>query len=79
MAIKKNGVVVKDAMNKTIAVKVDNYQKHSLYGKRVLKSKKFYAHDEKNVSKAGDSVTIIECRPLSKTKRWMLITNKAEI
>ncbi len=70
----KSGVVVSAAGDKTIVVRVDSYMKHSLYEKRVLKSKKFYAHDENNSCKVGDHVTIVESRPFSKLKRWKLVT-----
>jgi len=70
----KKGVVVSAAGDKTIIVRVDSHVNHSLYGKRVLKSKKFHAHDEKNACKVGDLVTVSECRPLSKLKRWTLVT-----
>lgn len=71
MRIKK-GVVTSNKGDKTIVVRVDSYSKHPLYEKRVLKSKKFHAHDEENTCKEGDLVIIQECRPYSKKKRWML-------
>lgn len=64
------GVVVSDAMNKTRVVQVERRVRHALYGKEIKKSKKFYAHDEKNESRLGDRVRIVESRPLSKLKRW---------
>ncbi|AQY49898.1 30S ribosomal protein S17 [Listeria grandensis] len=67
------GRVVSDKMDKTITVVVETYKKHSLYGKRVKYSKKFKAHDENNVAKAGDLVRIAETRPLSATKRFRLL------
>ncbi|OEH93197.1 30S ribosomal protein S17 [Bacillus solimangrovi] len=67
------GRVVSDGMDKTITVLVETYKKHSLYGKRVKYSKKFKAHDENNSAKMGDIVTIMETRPLSKTKRFRLV------
>ena len=67
------GVVVSDKAEKTITVKVETYKKHPLYGKRVKYSKKFTAHDETNVAKTGDVVEIMECRPLSATKRFRLV------
>ncbi len=70
----KNGIVVSASGDKTIVVRVDSYVKHALYEKRVLKSKKFYAHDENNSCKVGDQVKVVECRPISKMKRWTLVT-----
>ena len=67
-----SGVVVSDRMQKGITVKVERRVKHPVYGKYVRKSSKIHAHDEKNACKIGDTVTVIECRPLSKTKTWML-------
>lgn len=68
------GTVVSDKMDKTITVVVDNYKKSPLYGKRVKVSKKFHAHDEEGLAHIGDVVTIVETRPLSKTKRFRLLT-----
>jgi len=70
--VKKVGIVVSDKMDKTIVVKVERQFMHPLYKKIVKKHKKFKAHDEKNESHIGDTVEIIECRPLSKQKRWSL-------
>lgn len=67
------GTVVSDQNDKTITVLVTTYKKHPLYGKRVISSKKFRAHDEKNEAKNGDVVRITECRPLSATKRFRLV------
>ena len=67
------GVVVSAVNDKTITVKVETYRKHPLYSKRVKYSKKFTAHDEQNIAKAGDVVEIMETRPLSKTKRYRLV------
>jgi small subunit ribosomal protein S17 len=67
------GTVVSDKNEKTITVLVTTYKKHPLYGKRVISSKKFRAHDEKNEAKTGDVVKITECRPLSATKRFRLV------
>ena len=67
------GIVVSDKMDKTITVVVDTYKKHPLYGKRVKQSKKFHAHDEEGIAKIGDKVTIVESRPLSKTKKFRLV------
>jgi small subunit ribosomal protein S17 len=66
------GVVVSDKMDKTVVVKVDRLVKHSLYNKYIKRSVKYKVHDEKNSCKMGDRVQIIECRPLSKDKRWNL-------
>lgn len=66
------GVVVSDKMEKTVVVKVDSLVKHSLYSKYIKRSVKYKVHDEQNSSKVGDRVQIIECRPLSKDKRWSL-------
>lgn len=67
------GTVVSDKMDKTIVVLVETYTKHKLYGKRVKTSKKFKAHDENGVAKMGDTVRIMETRPLSATKRFRLV------
>ena len=67
------GRVVSDKMEKTIVVRVDRMAKHSLYGKPVLRSKKFMAHDENNECRIGDTVTIGETRPLSARKCWELL------
>jgi small subunit ribosomal protein S17 len=64
------GVVVSDKMEKTVVVKVDRLVKHSVYSKYIKRSVKYKVHDEFNSSKVGDRVQIIECRPLSKDKRW---------
>lgn len=64
------GVVVSDAMNKTVVVKVERRYAHPLYGKQVTRSKKYHAHDENNEYSVGDRVRITETRPLSKLKRW---------
>lgn len=69
----KSGVVTSNKMDKTITVKVERKVKHPLYGKFVKKSTKFHAHDEKNECSIGDTVRIMESRPMSKTKRWRLV------
>ena len=69
----KLGVVSSNRMDKTITVKVERKVKHPLYGKFVKKSTKFHAHDEKNECSIGDTVKIMESRPMSKTKRWRLV------
>ena len=68
----RTGIVVSDKMNKTIVVSIENRVTHKKYGKVIAKTKRYKAHDETNESKIGDFVTIIETRPLSKTKRWLL-------
>jgi small subunit ribosomal protein S17 len=67
------GKVVSNKMNKTITVSVERSVKHSIYGKFIKKTKKFYAHDEHNQCDIGDLVLISETRPLSKLKRWRLV------
>jgi small subunit ribosomal protein S17 len=67
------GVVISDKMDKTITVAIERKMKHPIYGKFVKTTKKFKAHDEKNEGKVGDTVKIMETRPLSKTKRWRLV------
>ena len=67
------GEVVSNKMNKSIVVAVKTKMKHPMYGKFVNKTSKFYAHDEENTCGVGDSVRIMETRPLSKTKKWRLV------
>ena len=76
----RRGVVVSDAGDKTIVVKVDVIKSHPRYKKVVRRSVKFHAHDEQNTAGVGDTVRIVETRPLSKTKRWRLaeIVEKAK-
>ncbi len=69
----KTGRVVSSKMNKSITVVVESKMKHPIYGKFVSKSTKFTAHDEKNDCGVGDTVRIMETRPLSKTKNWRLV------
>jgi small subunit ribosomal protein S17 len=64
------GVVVSDKMDKTVVVKVDRIVKHPVYNKYIRRSATYKAHDNENSCKAGDRVLIVECRPLSKDKRW---------
>ena len=68
------GQAVSNKMDKTIVVMGERRVKHPLYGKFIRRSTKYHAHDEKNECNIGDTVTIKECRPLSKTKSWMLVT-----
>ncbi len=67
------GVVSSNKMDKTITVKVERKIKHPLYGKFLKKTTSFHAHDEKNECSIGDTVKIMESRPMSKTKRWRLV------
>ena len=67
------GVVVSNKMDKSIVVAVERKEKHPMYGKFVKKTTKFVAHDEKNECSGGDTVRIMETRPLSKTKNWRLV------
>ncbi len=67
------GRVVSDKMDKTITVMVERRVAHPIYGKYVKRSTKLHAHDENNESKMGDTVSIEECRPLSKSKSWRLV------
>lgn len=67
------GKVVSDKMDKTIVVAVETYKKHNLYHKRIKYTKKFKAHDENNDAQIGDTVKIMETRPLSKDKTWRLV------
>lgn len=69
----RTGVVSSSTREKTITVKVERRIQHPMYGKFVKVTKKFHAHDEENVAGIGDTVLIMETRPLSKTKRWRLI------
>ncbi len=69
----RNGIVVSDKANKTIVVNVQRQVVHPKYGKIVRLNKKYKAHDENNDCRAGDTVRIMETRPLSKTKRWRLV------
>ena len=69
----RTGVVSSNKMDKTITVKVERKIKHPLYGKFLKKTTSFHAHDEKNECTKGDTVRIMETRPLSKTKNWRLV------
>jgi small subunit ribosomal protein S17 len=69
----RTGVVVSDKMDKTVVVVVERRYAHPLYGKQVTRSKKYHAHDENNEYNVGDTVRIMETRPLSKQKRWRVI------
>ena len=69
----RTGKVVSDKMDKTIKVAVEDHVKHPLYGKIVKRTYKLKAHDENNECKVGDTVKVMETRPLSKDKRWRLV------
>ena len=69
----RTGKVVSNKMDKTIVVAVENHVKHPLYGKIVKKTYKLKAHDENNECNIGDTVKVVETRPLSKDKRWRLV------
>lgn len=73
MAVKERvGVVVSDKMNKTVVVAIENRSPDTKYGKIVVRTKRYKAHDEENQCKEGDRVRIRETRPLSRTKRWIV-------
>ena len=69
----RQGVVISDKMDMTIVIASKFKEKHPIYGKFVQKTKKYHAHDEKNEAQVGDTVQIMETRPLSRTKRWRLV------
>lgn len=69
----RQGVVSSNKMDKTITVAVRYKEKHPIYGKFISRTKKYYAHDEKNDCNIGDTVRIMETRPLSRMKRWRLV------
>ena len=69
----RTGVVTSNKMDKSITVAIKWKEKHPIYGKFVNKTKKYHAHDENNECNIGDTVKIMETRPLSKTKRWRLV------
>ena len=79
MAVERNrrktriGIVVSDKMDKTVTVALEDFVRHSLYGKAVKTTKKVKAHDENNECNIGDKIRIMETRPLSKDKRWRLV------
>ena len=70
------GVVISDKADKTITVKVERKVRHPLYGKIMKRTTKVHAHDESNDASIGDMVTVKECRPISKNKTWVLVTNQ---
>ena len=69
----REGIVVSNKMNKTVVVALVERVRHPKYDKFVVRTKKFYAHDENNDAKVGDKVRIVETRPMSKTKRWRVV------
>jgi small subunit ribosomal protein S17 len=71
------GTVVSDKGDKTVTVLVERRVMHPVYKKFIRQSKKYAAHDEGNLFKVGDAVSIIECRPISKRKRWSVVTEAA--
>ena len=71
-----SGVVVSDKMDKTVVVRVERRFMHPIYKKIIRRSKKFAAHDPENLCKVGDAVTIRECRPISKSKRWEVVAER---
>ncbi len=70
----RQGIVISDKMNKTVVVYEIKKVKHRYYGKSITKKKKYMVHDEKNMSKNGDKVSIMETRPMSKKKSWRLVS-----
>ena len=69
----RTGLVVSDKMEKTVVVAIERRVPHPVYGKMVTRTKRLKAHDEENSAKVGDTVRIVETRPLSKDKRWRLV------
>jgi small subunit ribosomal protein S17 len=69
----RQGVVVSDARDKTITVELSTARAHPVYGKTVRRTSKLHAHDERNEAGLGDLVRVVECRPLSRQKRWRLV------
>ncbi len=72
------GVVTSDKANKSITVKIERKVKHPLYGKVIKRATKVHAHDENNSASIGDIVSVKECRPISKTKTWILVSDQSE-
>lgn len=69
----RQGIVVSNAMDKSILVKVERTMRHPLYKKTLKRNKKYMAHDQENSGRVGDLVRIMECRPLSRNKKWRLV------
>ena len=74
----RKGTVVSKMGAKSVVVKVEYREQHPLYGKVIIRSKKYHAHDEADTAKVGDKVVIMETRPLSATKRWRIVTPEAK-
>ena len=74
----RKGTVVSKMGAKSVVVKVEYREQHPLYGKVIIRSKKYHAHDEADTAKVGDKVVIMETRPLSATKRWRVVTPEAK-
>ena len=70
------GIVTSNKADKTITVKVERKVKHPIYGKVIKRATKVHAHDENNIASVGDIVSVKECRPLSKTKTWVLLSDE---
>jgi small subunit ribosomal protein S17 len=69
----RTGVVVSDRMDKTVIIRIDSQKRHPLYGKTVRRTSRLAAHDEANEAHVGDTVRVVETRPLSKSKRWRVV------
>ena len=69
----RTGIVVSDGMDKTVMVRIDRQVRHALYGKTVRRSSKLAAHDEANDAHVGDTVRVMETKPISKSKRWRVV------
>ena len=74
----RKGTVVSKMGAKSVVVKVEYRERHPVYGKVIVRSKKYHAHDEADTDKVGDKVVIMETRPLSATKRWRIVTPEAK-
>ena len=72
------GIVISNKSDKTITVKIERKVKHPLYGKVIKRATKVHAHDENNIASIGETVSVKECRPFSKTKTWILISEKEQ-
>jgi small subunit ribosomal protein S17 len=69
----RTGVVVSDGMDKTVIIRIESQKRHPMYGKTVRRTSRLAAHDEANEAHVGDTVRVMETRPLSKTKRWRVV------
>ena len=74
----RKGTVVSKMGAKSVVVKVEYRERHPIYGKVIVRAKKYHAHDEADTAKVGDKVVIMETRPLSATKRWRIVTPEAK-